>query len=319
VKILVTGASGFIGRVLCEQLAARNDSVRAAVRSQRANVSASETVVVGNIDGCTEWAAAVAGVDVVFHAAAVAHVTGRTAQQNVPYEEVNAVGTRRLANAAAAAGVRRFVYVSTAKVGGEFTRAAPYREDEIPRPVGQYAISKWHAEQGIGDIVQGTSMDFTIIRPPLVYGPGVRANFLALLQFIDRGLPLPLPIPQPHRSMIYVENLVDALIIAAHHPLASGHTFYVKDPHDLTLGELVKRLAALMRKRAMVLPFPASLLRLVATTLRRRDAAEKLTHSFVIDDTKIRGLLGWQPRFTNDDGLAATVAWYRQVAQSTRI
>jgi nucleoside-diphosphate-sugar epimerase len=227
------------------------------------------------------------------------------------FQEVNLHGTVNLARQAASAGVKRFVYVSTVKVNGEYTDDKPFSESDAPKPQDPYGVSKWQAEHGLDVIGRETGMEIVIIRPPLVYGPGVKANFFNLLNIVTKALPLPLGSIKNSRSMLYVENLVDALILASTHPKAAGQTYLVSDGLATSTPQLIKDIALAMRKQSRVFPFPLSILRLCALLLGKSSAIDRLTQSLEIDSSKISKDLEWVPPYTMQQGLQETVEWYR--------
>ena len=304
-KVLVTGATGFVGRALCEALGAAGDRVVAAVR--RGSGSANE-VVVGDIGPSTDWAQALAGCDAVVHLAARVHMM-REAERDplAVYRATNAEATLNLARQAAAAGVKRFVFVSTVKVNGE-GRDEPYRETDVPAPEDAYAISKWEAEQGLQRIAQESGLEVVILRPPLVYGPGVKANFQRLIRTVERGWPLPLGAIRNRRSLLYLGNFIDAIRLCAEHPAAAGQTFLLDDGEAVSTPELIRRLAHAMGRPARLLPVPVGLLEFAGALLGKRAAVERLTGSLHVDSSAIRARLGWTPPFSMEAGLAATVA-----------
>jgi UDP-glucose 4-epimerase len=225
------------------------------------------------------------------------------------FRAVNVDGTLNLARQAAQAGVRRFVFLSSIKVNGEGCEE-PYREGDAACPQDPYAISKWEAEQGLRQIELETGMDVVILRPPLVYGPGVKANFQRLLAAVDKGWPLPLGAVGNRRSLLYLGNLVDAIQLCLVHPAAAGQTYLVSDGEDVSSPELVRRLARAMGCPARLLPVPPAWLRLAGGLLGRRAVVERLLGSLVVDSSRIRRELGWSPPFRLDAGLAETVQHY---------
>ena len=251
-SVLVTGATGFIGQSLCHRLMELNHSVRSAVRSLHSSFSSSgvEPIPVGNLDSTTDWSSALAGVDCVIHCAARAHVMYETESDALAaYRAVNVAGTQRLAEQAAAAGVKRLVYLSSIKVNGEQTAlGAPFLFSDAPVPEDPYGVSKWEAEQALWEVSSKTGLELVVIRPPLVYGPRVKGNFLRLLRWVSRGLPLPLGAVQNQRSLVGLDNLVDLLIRCVDHPAAAGQTFLVSDGQDLSTPELIRQLADAMDK-----------------------------------------------------------------------
>ena len=282
------------------------------MRSHGQLPAAGETVTVGAIDGETDWSATLNGVDTVIHLAARVHVMkDKAADPLAEFLKVNLYGTSNLAQQAASAGVKRFVYVSSVKVNGEQTTVnRPFTETDEPDPQDPYGISKWRAEQDLQRIAHETGLEVVIVRPPLVYGPGVKGNFISLLAAIDRGIPLPLAGANNMRSLVYVGNLVDALIACATHPAAAGQTYLVSDGADVSTAQLVEKIAvALGRKSRSFYLFPG-LLRAVATLLGRTEQMDRLFGSLRVNDEKLRRELGWSPPYTLEQGLRATADWY---------
>jgi nucleoside-diphosphate-sugar epimerase len=226
------------------------------------------------------------------------------------YRRVNVHGTETLARAAAEQGVRRMVFVSTAKVNGESTSGRPFTEGDPPDPQDPYAVSKCEAEEALRSVAAKTGIDVAIVRPPLVYGPGVRANFLRLMKLVERGIPLPLPDTKNRRSLIGVENLADFLVLCASHSGAANQTFMVSDGEDVSTRELVARLARDLGRLARFLPVPEFLVRLAARLARKEAAVNRLLGSFYVSSDKARQRLAWKPPVTLDIGLAATARWY---------
>jgi UDP-glucose 4-epimerase len=226
------------------------------------------------------------------------------------YAAVNAQATRKLAQAAATSGVRRFVYVSSTKVFGDGTGAQRHRSTDLPTPADNYGRSKWQGEVFLQQSAAGSSMETVIVRPPLVYGPGVRANFLRLMQWVDRGYPLPFASVDNRRSLVSVWNLNHLILKLLAHPHAAG-VWLVNDGEDLSTPELIRRIARALGRKAHLLPVPPLLLRACGGLTGRSDEFSRLTGSFVIDATPARELLGWSPALSVDEGLARTAAWYR--------
>ena len=271
-----------------------------------------ETAIVGNIDASTKWADALRGVDTVIHLAARVHVMKeKAADPLTEFLKVNLYGTSNLAQQAAGAGVKRLVYVSSVKVNGETTDARPFAETDEPDPRDPYAVSKLQAEQVLQRISGETGLEVVIVRPPLVYGPGVKGNFLRLLAAIDRGIPLPLAGAHNLRSLVYVGNLVDALIVCASHPAAAGQTYLVRDGEDVSTAILVEKLSRALGRDSRLFGLPPGLLRAAATLLGRAEQMDRLFGSLRVNDQKIRGELGWVPPYSMEQGLRATVDWYR--------
>ena len=325
-KFLITGANGFVGKPLCAELLRQGQSVRAVVRSANSPVENVVMAAVGSIDGKTDWSDALRGVDVVIHLAARVHVMKDTSADPLPeFLNVNLEGTSNLARHVARAEVKRFVYVSSVKVNGEST--APtlspgpslsrgegkrvFSESDEPDPQDPYAISKWRAEQDLQRIAQETGLEVVIVRPPLIYGPGVKGNFVRLLAAIDRGIPLPLSGANNARSLVYVGNLVDALIICATHPAAAGQTYLVSDGEDVSTAMLVEKIAQALERNSRSFYFPPSLLRAAAAMLGRSEQIARLFGSLRVNDEKIRRELAWSPPYTLEQGVHATAEWYR--------
>ncbi|MGB8274607.1 MAG: SDR family oxidoreductase [Alphaproteobacteria bacterium] len=314
-RVLVTGADGFVGRVTCAALCARGFGVTAAVRGSGDFAAAIRCISVGEIGPETDWRAALADTDAVVHLAARVHVMRESAADPLAlYRRINVEGTRRLVEQAAQAGVSRFVFLSTIKVNGEHTSGIPFREDDPPAPRDAYARSKRDAEQAIAE-VEGMRERAVVLRAPLVYGPGVKGNFLTLLKAVARGWPLPLGAIENRRSLIYAGNLADAVGQALVHGRAPGKRFMVSDGEDLSTPELVRRLARALGTRACLIRVPVPVLRLIGSLAGRSEAIERLAGSLTADISKIRSELGWRPPFGVDQGLAETARWFADKAR----
>jgi UDP-glucose 4-epimerase len=307
-KVLVTGATGFIGTTLVKRMIAddRLDVRTALRRLPEASTTHVEEVQVGDIHGATNWQAALAGVESVVHLAARVHIMQDSSHD--PLEEfrrVNVDGTLNLARQAAASGSVRFVYLSSIKVNGE---EGSYVETDPPRPEDAYGTSKYEAEIGLRSIAEQTGMGVVIIRTPIVYGPGVKANFQRLMRSIARGTPLPLGRVDNRRSMAGVDNLADFIVTCLLHPAAANETFFVSDGEDLSTSELVRRLARAMGRRPRLVPVPPPLIMMAATLVGKRAVAHRLLASLQVDTSKARRVLGWTPPISVDEGLRRTVA-----------
>jgi nucleoside-diphosphate-sugar epimerase len=311
-KFLVTGANGFVGKPLCAELLQQRQSVRAAVRSSNQGHGEADEVAVGNIDGETNWHDALRDVDVVIHLAARVHVMQDVAGDPLAeFLKVNLHGTENLARQAAQAGVKRLVYVSSIKVNGESTtRTHPFLESDDPDPQDPYGKSKWRAEQALQGVAQETGLEIVIVRPPLVYGPGVKGNFISLMAAIKKGIPLPLAGANNARSLVYVGNLVDALIACATHPTAVGKTYILSDGEAISTATLVEKIAEALGNKSRSFYFPPSLLLAAASVLGRSAQVDRLFGSLLVSDKKIRNELGWRPPFTLEQGLRVTADWY---------
>lgn len=311
-RVLVTGASGFVGTQLLATLADHGLPARAAVRSDRPNApnhALHDLCVVGPISGATDWRQALEGCDAVVHLAARVHVMYERDDAAAECREINTEATRALATQAAAAGVRRFIFASTAKVHGE-GRPAPYTEHDAPEPRDTYARSKWQAERALREIAVRSGLGATILRIPLVYGPGVGGNFLRLMDAIDSRRLLPLGCIDNRRSLIYVGNLADVIVNCLANPAAAQRTFLVSDGEDVSTPDLVRRLGSAMGRPARLLPIPAGLLRVAGSLSRRSAELGRLLDSFSLESGAIREALDWSPPFSLDMGLAKTAAWY---------
>jgi nucleoside-diphosphate-sugar epimerase len=310
-RVLVTGATGFVGHTLCQVLAKAGYEIRAATRTPGAVVAgAAEQVTVGEIGPSTDWRPALQGIDFIIHSAARAHRVNDPIENSNQYIATNTDGTACLARAASQAGVRRFVFLSTIKVNGEETEGVAYTATDRPDPQDAYATSKWLAEQKVNDIAAQTSMQAVIVRPPLVYGPGVRANFLRLLRWVDRQRPLPLAAIRNRRSLVSVWNLCDLLVNILENPVATHGTWMVSDANDLSTPELIRRIAAAMHRPTRLLPVPVKLLEVAGGMLGRAAEVRRLCGSLVVDVSRTRTALGWSPPMTVDEALARTIAWY---------
>lgn len=265
--------------------------------------------VTGDLTASTHWAAALQGVSAVLHCAARVHVMAEAAANPLDeFRRVNVQGTLNLARQAAASGVRRFVFVSSIKVNGEATpTGSSFTADDLPTPLDAYGISKMEAEQGLREIASQTGMQVVIVRPPLVYGPGVKANFAAMMRWLQRGVPLPLGAIHNQRSLVALDNLVDLLVTCITHPAAANQTFLVSDGEDVSTTELLRRMGQAMGKPARLLPVPANWLQLAAMLVGKRAVAQRLCGSLQVDIEKTRQLLGWSPPLTLDQGLKKAV------------
>ncbi|XEG74316.1 SDR family oxidoreductase [Pseudomonas sp. abacavir_1] len=315
-KVLLTGATGFVGRGILEAFAAIPElRLAVAVRSRLSGeFPGVEIHSIDGLDATQDWASALAGVDVVIHAAARVHVMRETADDpQAEFRAVNVEGTLNLARQAAAAGVRRFIFISSIKVNGELTLPGrPFRTEDRPAPVDPYGQSKLEAERALSHLAEGSAMEWVIIRPPLIYGPGVGANFASLMRAVQRQLPLPFARVRNQRSLVARDNLVDLLRVCLEHERAANQVFLVSDDHDLSSAELCRRLAMALGVRPRLLPVPVALLQGLAALFGRGAQAQRVLGSLQVDIGKTRELLGWQPPVSVDQALAETVRWYRE-------
>lgn len=308
-KILVTGANGLVGRALCSVL---DQAEHQVVRAVRISTTPWE-VSVGDMNESTDWSEALGqDTDVVVHLAAQVPLTDVVSRApGDRHTEVNKLGTANLARQCAQHGIKRFIFVSTVKVLGE-GKSEPYQDTDLAVPVDAYSISKWEAEQTLWQIAAETSMEVVILRPPLVYGPGVKGNFLRLMQTIDKRRPLPLGSIQNKRSLIYLGNLVDAICQCLTHPKAAGKTLLVSDGDDVSTPQLVRRIAAALGRQPFLLPVPVSWMRRAGRMLGKQAAVDRLLGSLCVDITLLREELSWTPPHTMQTGLEATAQWYRK-------
>jgi len=313
-KILaVTGANGFVGRALCAEAVKRGITVRGITRSHCILPQGVENVAVGNVDGETEWASALADCDVVIHLAARVHIMhDKSRDPLAEFRRVNTIGTVRLANSAVAAGVRRLVNVSSIGVNGPSTRGnLEFTDQDKPDPHNPYSVSKWEAEQALRLIQLTGELEVVTVRPPLIYGPGVGGNFLRLLAAVHRGIPLPLGATKNFRDLLYVGNLVDFLIVCACHPAAKGHTYLVSDGTPVSTHALLRGLARALGVPSRLFPVPPFLLQMLGNMTGSTAEFERLLSSLRVDSSKVCRELDWYPPFTLRQGLQATADWYR--------
>jgi nucleoside-diphosphate-sugar epimerase len=287
--VLVTGATGFIGGHLLPSLSGK--PVRVALRSAGRNAGArADRIYVGEVNGRTEWADALAGVRCVVHMAAHVHAMKQTADDRQSFHEVNTLGTERLALAAAAAGVRRFIFVSSIKVNGESTTDRPFRAIDVPHPVDAYGISKWEAEQRLFRVAADANMEAVVVRPTLVYGPGVGGNFLKLLS--------------------WVYNLCGLIARMVEIPAINSGVFLVSDGVELSTPELIRRVAAAMSRSARLVPVPATLLKAAGTLTGTGPSIDRLCDSLTVDITPTCHSFDWRPSVSTDEALIRTARWY---------
>jgi len=312
-KILITGAHGFIGKALMKHLVSLNYQIIGAIRlskhAERLPVEVTP-LIIPSIGAETNWSVALRGIDTIIHLAGRAHVMKEKASEPlISFRNINTFGTERLAKAAAFEGVKRLIFISTIKVNGEDSTTS-YTEKDSPNPQDPYAISKWEAEQILRDVSAETGMETIIIRPPLVYGPAVRANFLRMLHLVDYGIPLPFARINNHRSLIYIGNLVDAIAMCINHPNAGNQTFLVSDQDDVSTPDLIRLISSAMDKPNRLFSFPPNILSLFATMIGKKNLYDRLCGSLAVDASTISKKLSWQPPFSLNDGIAHTVAWY---------
>jgi nucleoside-diphosphate-sugar epimerase len=313
VKVLLVGASGFVGRRVMPRLLADGTAFRAAIhRNDNGFLSGVETAKGIRLEPDFDWNTALSGCDAVVHLAARVHMTeDRSIDPLAEYRCINVEGTLRLARQAHEAGVHRFVFLSSAKANGEITHFGhAFTESDVPAPTDPYGISKLEAEHGLQTLAAETGMEVVILRPPLVYGPGVQANFLSMMRWLFRGVPLPFDSIENRRSLLAVENLVDLIVTVLRHPAAANQTFMVSDGEDLSTPELLRRLALALERPTHLLPFPPALLAQLAKLVGQQDKVKRLRESLQVDISKVKKRLGWHPPVTTDEGLRQAAEWF---------
>ncbi|WP_323161292.1 SDR family oxidoreductase [Pseudomonas fluorescens] len=310
-SVLVTGGSGFLGGALLRHLATSKSYLPvAALRRECLDLPREiRRFMLADMTDNADWRDALTGIDVVVHCGARVHVMDETATDPLAeFRRVNVDATLNLARQAANAGVKRFIFISSIKVNGEFTEpGSVFTADDTPAPVDPYGISKLEAEIGLKQLSTTTEMEVVIIRPVLVYGAGVKANFLSMIRWLQRGIPLPLGAVHNRRSLVSLDNLIDLIVTCFVHPAAAGQVFLASDGHDVSTTELLRSIAAALKKRAVLLPLPVSLVSAMARLVGRGAVAQRVFGSLQVDIGKNQRLLGWVPPFSFEQGLAATV------------
>lgn len=304
-NLLLTGATGFLGSRLARDLHSKPSvTLTAAVRSRK-KIPAAHIVEVQGLDANTDWSTALTNQQVVIHAAARAHIMkDEVADPLAEYRRVNVGGTLNLARQAADAGVKRFIFISSIKVNGEQTTSGhPFTADGTPAPEDAYGISKCESEQGLQQIASSTGMEVVIIRPPLVYGPGVKGNFASMISFVRKGIPIPFGAISNKRSLVGIDNLIDLIVTCIDHPNAVNEIFLASDGRDLSTTELLQGVARAMGRPSQLIPIPGSILSLCASLIGKRGVAQRLLGSLQVDISKNREVLGWEPPVSVEDGL----------------
>jgi nucleoside-diphosphate-sugar epimerase len=317
-KILVTGANGFVGSQLSETLAKSGHEVRNTARSLASNSSTTRELITCDLESVDNLDHLTTGCDAIVHLAGRAHVmSDNPATSESLYVSANVDVTRKLAQSAARTGVKRMILMSSVKVNGESTTInTPFTAQDIPNPQDPYGRSKTQAEQALWEITSTSDLEGVVIRPPLVYGPGVRANFASLIGIVGRGLPLPLGSIQNKRSFVSLDNLVDLISTTVQSPNAAGNTFLVSDGHDLSTPELVRSIASALDQSPKLFPFPSALLKLAATASGKRGAYDRLCGSLTVDIALTKQKLSWTPPFTVQDSMQRTVDAFIQSKES---
>ncbi|MGQ7957270.1 UDP-glucose 4-epimerase family protein [Pseudomonas sp. SP16.1] len=309
-KVLLTGSTGFIGQALLARLSVQSalDLVAISRRPASGLPAGVAHAQIAGIDADTSWQSILQDVEVVIHAAARVHVMNdKVADPLAEFRKVNVDGTLNLARQAVVAGAKRFIFISSIKVNGESTAPGkPYSAETQPAPVDPYGISKLEAELALQALAAETGLEVVIIRPPLVYGPGVKANFLSMMRWLSKGIPLPLGAIHNRRSLVALDNLVDLIATCIEHPAAANQTFLVSDGEDLSTSELLRRMGAALGRPARLLPVPSRLLEAGAAMLGRKALSQRLCGSLQVDIGKARELLNWSPPLSVDNALRKT-------------
>ena len=315
----ITGATGFVGSAVLERLAAQAGvEIRALVRRVGVKLPGNTVAVQVGEDFLLEGDQPLEGVDVLVHCAARVHIMSDASSDPLSeYRSVNVAGTLKLAESAARSGVKRFIFISSIKVNGEGTvPGKPYTADDMPAPVDAYGISKMEAEQRLMLLGNATGMEIVIIRPVLVYGPGVKANFRSMMSWLNKGVPLPLGAIPNQRSLVALDNLVDLVVTCLDHAAAANQTFLVSDDDDMSTTELLKRMGEALETPVRLIPVPAWLLLRGAALLGRKDVARRLCGSLQVDISKTRSLLGWTPPLTVAQALSKTARSFQESLKS---
>lgn len=310
-KILLTGANGFVGQAVAQKISKiKNIDLSIAVRNVSANfIPYAKAHDIKTLDSNTNWENALFKINIVIHTAARAHIMNETSKNSLAeFRKINVEGTLNLARQAIAAGVKRFIFISSIKVNGENTKKdKPFKADDKPAPNDAYAISKLEAEQGLLSLAATTGIEVVIVRPVLIYGFGVKANFLSMIRWLDIGFPLPLGGIKNLRSMISLDNLIDFLLICLSHPAASGQIFLVSDGEDLSTPDLLRRTGQIMGKKVILFDMPTPLLKISAALVGKQAITKRLCDSLQVDITKTHNLLNWFPPYTIDQALKKTI------------
>lgn len=318
-KILITGTTGFVGRAVCKVLRDQGHMLTGTTRQPDQGAGPAQVPLyhIAEIGPDTDWSQIVSGADIVIHLAARVHVMrDRVSDPLAAFRRVNYDGTKNLAEQAAAAGVKRFVFISTAKVAGEISPPEGFNEKDPAQPEDPYGVSKWEAEQALAEISQRTGMELVILRPPLVYGPGVKGNFLKLINAVQREKLLPLGAIQNQRDLLYVENLADVIAVAAHHPNAAHQTFFVSDQAAVSTPALVQKIAAALNKKPRLINLPLGGLRFIGALAGKSSAIQRLCGSLTLDTAKIQRSLNWTPPYSLEEGLKKTAEWFKANSQA---
>jgi len=308
VKILLTGATGFVGQRLTTELLEKKYSIVASVRKQSTNLPENiRQDIVGDLSQNTEWGEALHNIDVVIHAASRVHVMKEASLDIDPltdFRRVNVDGTLNLVQQSITAGVKRFIFISSIKVNGEMTSLGhPFTAADSISVKDPYGLSKYEAEQGLLELAKNTDMEVVIVRPPLIYGPNVKANFQSMIRWVNKGVPLPFASVRNQRSLLALDNLVDFIICCIYHPKAGNEVFLISDNEDVSMTELLQKIAKALGKRPRLFPIPVKLVWFLAKMIGKGDLCNRLFGSLQVDSSRARDLLGWKPVITMDEQL----------------
>ncbi|MEZ9503055.1 UDP-glucose 4-epimerase family protein [Vibrio sp. 10N.286.51.B11] len=309
-NILVTGSTGFVGSRIVELAKERDWAVIPVVRKQIEPLT--NSLVIPSIDASTDWSGAFEGVDCVVHCAARVHQMNESEQGALTaYRDINTLGTLNLAKQAAVAGVKRFVFVSSIKVNGEFSEPnLPFEPNLKNTPQDPYGLSKYEAEVELAKLSKETGLEVVIIRPPLVYGPGVKANFLSMMRLIDKGIPLPFGAIKNQRSLVYLDNLSDLILTCCEHPSAPGYTFLASDDQDVSTTQLMQTIAHAIGKSPRLIPIPMSWIQAGSSVLNRQHIAQRICGNLQVEIGLTKEILGWNPPVSFEQGIKRTVEAY---------
>jgi len=312
-NILITGATGFVGARLVAELLLQQFSISAIVRGEDSVVPVgAEKIIKGNLTNVSDWFPVLKNIDIVIHVAGRAHIMNDDAIDPVTeFRKVNTNVTLNLAKQAAEIGVKRFVFISSVKVNGEKTYLdKPFKPDDDFVPCDPYGLSKYEAEKGLMALSKETSMEVVIIRPPLIYGAGVKANFASMIRWMDKGIPLPFGAVHNQRSLVALDNLVSFIICCISHPKAANEIFLISDGEDVSTTQLLKKVADALGKKTMLIPIPVGLMKLVAKLMAKSGMANRLFASLQVDSSKAHDLLAWEPVISMEEQLQKTVDAY---------
>ncbi|KTD82738.1 NAD-dependent epimerase/dehydratase family protein [Legionella waltersii] len=310
-KILVTGATGFVGKALVPALVHAGHEVTCAV-TRKVDWLNTEQYLINRIEDPQDWSNALSGVEVVIHLAARVHIMNDKSLSPIDeYCKVNSEATKALAEQAALCRVKRFIYLSSIKVNGEFTNGTAFTEEVIALPEDPYALSKYYAEQHLQEICQNTGMEYVILRPPLIYGPGVKANFLKMIKLVHKNVPMPFRNVKNRRSFLYLDNLISALCLIVEHEKAANHVFLISDNEALSISQLLKLIATQFQQNPRLFPVPIGLISVFLKLVGLNGVYIRLFSSLELSTNKIKSILSWSPIYTAEEGIARTITWYK--------